>query len=860
MADITNHAAEHHGDHDITFHFEPEILIESARALTKAAASGAVSRVSVIDVEQKAIARRRERIRDLSPPPGDNVHNPRKRDRTANPRTGVALSGGGIRSASFGLGVLQGLHVEAGIEGVDYLSTVSGGGFVGSALTATMQHTDGKFPFTDADSWADTASVRHIRDYSNYLIPHGALDVITAAGIIVRGLAANALIVLPVIFALVWLTLVAYPDVGSLGRPRILTWDLANWLASKGVTVSEPLWGLRGFWFTIIILALDLIFLIVWVSVKSISSSQLWQNNAAGHRNVADNAELDGPLAKAWKILFFLTVICAWCETQPFILYYYNVALSALNTPPSVTGRCFPISLQSVGPCFSALLHGWILRVTPWLAPLGAVIAFFSKYLAEIAAVAKRSRGPTAWIKKILATGAIWLAAIIMPSFLWLLYLGLTSLGLEDAQGHSSIGAAGWLADWMCWPGPTVAARLYFEAFVVTLVLALLVNPNVTSLYRLYRDRLSKAFLFNPDPTVPRDSHGDLLEVVPKLHELNTNLCPYPIINAALNIEGSQFVNKRGRNADFFMFTPEYTGSDATGYVGTERIEKDETALDLGTAMAISGAAISSNMGRETIKPLSPTLALLNIRLGYWLRNPLTVRKDRPLWQRVFDVRGFLLFKEMFSWITETSRTVYLTDGGNIENLGVYALMKRRCPFIIAVDAEADPTLSFPSFLLLERYARIDLGVTVDLPWQAIRERTLLVDKALEPPNDKTRPLPAAPGPHCAAGEIAYGPGETGILFYVKSSLTGDESDYVLDYKRRNPDFPHETTGDQFFGEEQLEAYRALGFHIMANVLNGTTPFAVKPHKGETEEQARKRILDRIRHAMGVAAIAPTGH
>ena len=83
---------------------------------------------------------------------------------------------------------------------------------------------------------------------------------------------------------------------------------------------------------------------------------------------------------------------------------------------------------------------------------------------------------------------------------------------------------------------------------------------------------------------------------------------------------------------------------------------------------------------------------------------------------------------------------------------------------------------------------------------------------------DKTRPLPAAPGPHCAAGEIAYGPGETGILFYVKSSLTGDESDYVLDYKRRNPDFPHETTGDQFFGEEQLEAYRALGFHIMANV------------------------------------------
>jgi hypothetical protein len=124
MADITNHAAEHHGDHDITFHFEPEILVESARALTKAKAAGTVSRVSVVDVERKAIAGRRKRIRDLTPPPDDNAHNPRKRDRTASPKTGVALSGGGIRSASFGLGVLQGLHVEVGIEGVEYLSTV----------------------------------------------------------------------------------------------------------------------------------------------------------------------------------------------------------------------------------------------------------------------------------------------------------------------------------------------------------------------------------------------------------------------------------------------------------------------------------------------------------------------------------------------------------------------------------------------------------------------------------------------------------------------------------------------------------------------------------------------------------------
>jgi hypothetical protein len=846
--------AAHHGNHGVTFHFEPNKLIESARAVKKAVRLGTLSDKSVMDAEQTAVALRREHIKELPPPPAGHAGGKiRRRDRSNSPRTGLALSGGGIRSASFGLGALQGLDVAAGIEGIDYLSTVSGGGFVGCALTATMQHTDGVFPFTDAKTWADTASVRHIRDYSNYLIPHGGGDVITAVGIIFRGLVANAMIVLPIIFFLVWVTLFAHPDGYSLDQPKFLAWNLADWLASHGVSTSCPLWGLRGFWFTIIILVFDLIFLVIWAFFKSISASQFWQANATNHRAVGDSAELQGPLPRVWKLLFFLTVICAWCEAQPFVLFYTR------HEHASVMGNC-SISTGSVGLCFSTLLDGWIVQVTPWLAPIGAVIAFFSKYLADIAAVANRSTGVMAWIKKILAKGAIWLAAIIMPSFLWLLYLVLTSIGLDYAHENSEVGVIRWLADRVPWAGSTVPARLYFVAAVVTFLLALLVNPNATSLYRLYRDRLSKAFLFNPDPKIKRDADGDLVAVNPKLHQLDTNVCPYPIINAALNIEGSQFANKRGRNADFFMFTPEYTGSDATGYVGTERIEKDESALDLGTAMAISGAAVSSNMGSETIKPLSLTLALLNIRLGYWLRNPLTVRKDRPQIQRLFDIRSFLLFKEMFSLITETSATVYLTDGGNIENLGVYALMKRRCPFIIAVDAEADPTMSFGSFLLLERYARIDLGATIDLPWQAVRERTLAVDKALDPSNEKAEPLPAAPGPHCAAGEIAYGPGETGILFYVKASLTGDESDYVLDYKRRNPDFPHETTGDQFFDEEQLEVYRALGFHIMSTVLDGKTTFAVRRQGNESEEQARNRILDAMRAAMGVAAIVRKGH
>ncbi len=52
--------------------------------------------------------------------------------------------------------------------------------------------------------------------------------------------------------------------------------------------------------------------------------------------------------------------------------------------------------------------------------------------------------------------------------------------------------------------------------------------------------------------------------------------------------------------------------------------------------------------------------------------------------------------------------------------------------------------------------------------------------------------------------------------------MTGDEPDYVLDYERRYPSFPHETTGDQFFSEEQMEAYRALGFHAVERALTTT--------------------------------------
>jgi hypothetical protein len=54
---------------------------------------------------------------------------------------------------------------------------------------------------------------------------------------------------------------------------------------------------------------------------------------------------------------------------------------------------------------------------------------------------------------------------------------------------------------------------------------------------------------------------------------------------------------------------------------------------------------------------------------------------------------------------------------------------------------------------------------------------------------------------------------------YLKASMTGGEDTAVLQYKSSHPTFPHETTGDQFYGEDQFESYRELGQEVAAEAL-----------------------------------------
>src|SRR5262249_4382487 len=85
---------------------------------------------------------------------------------------GLALSGGGIRSATFNLGVVQAINEQGLFGHLDYLSTVSGGGYLGSCISSILSR-QAELPFRHEEGRLEHAAFRHLRNYANYLAPGG---------------------------------------------------------------------------------------------------------------------------------------------------------------------------------------------------------------------------------------------------------------------------------------------------------------------------------------------------------------------------------------------------------------------------------------------------------------------------------------------------------------------------------------------------------------------------------------------------------------------------------------------------------------------------------------------------------------
>ncbi|WP_315798732.1 hypothetical protein [Bradyrhizobium sp. SZCCHNRI3043] len=202
-------------------------------------------------------------------------------------------------------------------------------------------------------------------------------------------------------------------------------------------------------------------------------------------------------------------------------------------------------------------------------------------------------------------------------------------------------------------------------------------------------------------------------------------------------------------------------------------------------------------MGLQTTRYSSFWLTILNLRLGAWLRNPLAdlQRATRP------TVKNLL--QELLAKADEKGAYVHISDGGHIENLGVYELLRRRCRLIVAVDGEHDERMIFHGLTNLQRLAYIDFGIVIEANLEDLRIGREGHSRS-----------------HFRFCRIRYPLGqsdlqeEIGYLVYLKLSLTGNEGEFIRRYKVDEPAFPHHSTINQFFTEVQFEAYRALGEHV----------------------------------------------
>lgn len=601
---------------------------------------------------------------------------------------GLALSGGGIRSATFAMGVIVALSKRGLLPQFDYLSTVSGGGYAGSFLTQLLGSAASdsdlglgrkNLPFRRAEG--ESELLRRMRQGASYL-SGSTWERLTLAMAQAQGIFLNLVILSSLI------SIVAFGD-------YILRSE-----------IPDP----------------------VWNKLALCSSIGL--------------------------IVLFLAI--------PILRGWSGKALAGETSSMALLGALFLVPPLWVG------LDGIHLLFDLLLIHVQA---------SEQAPIARLIIVWTVLGSLLIIVGATF-ARIGLSRPIILSVISIVSLTTAEAATYKvfqivGIGAATWFV-----------ASLIF----ITAALWLALDINSTSLHGFYREKLAKAFLIseNCQSAIPI-----------KLSAVDSCRTLFPILNCALNVPGSIDPKMRGRHSDVMSFTPVAAGASLIEHSPIADWEKANPSLDLATAMALSGAAISPQMGLRTKRYSSFWLTLLNLRLGAWVKTPRAVAAETS-WPTVGN-----LLQELLATSDENGEYVQISDGGHIENLGVYELLRRRCRFIVAVDGEHDEMMTFHGLTNLQRLAYIDFGIIIEANLDDLR----LSNEGLSRSHFRFCRVRYPLGQSDRNEEIGY-------LVYLKLSLTGNEGEFIRRFKLDEPSFPHHSTTNQFFTEVQFEAYRALGEHV----------------------------------------------
>lgn len=388
---------------------------------------------------------------------------------------------------------------------------------------------------------------------------------------------------------------------------------------------------------------------------------------------------------------------------------------------------------------------------------------------------------------------------------------------------------------------------------LITLFLAIIlgniINANLFSLHPYYRNRLTNAYL------AASNRKGIKRDIDIGIHPSDAialadfaMVKPYLLVNTTLNLSGKKIqLAWQDRKAASFVMSPLYCGyaiesmrdgykeyyrktdsyaiKNRQTYQTTSDQIPNEYFLKLDLAMTISGAAVSPLWGFHTKPGVSMFLALTGMRLGWWLPNPATDEwfgKFNNVQWRSSTPLLTTISKEMRSKADENCEYIYLSDGGHFENLGIYELVKRRCALIVASDAGEDSQFNFDDLANAIHKIRVDFGIEIEIDVSNLRPDEISEGRSPAGPTQNIRFSQS----NFVIGKIRYNRSpkeefkkmEDGVLIYIKSSLPKSAQLYgtdVLYYAAMNKNFPHESTlYGQWFGEDQFEAYRKIGFLI----------------------------------------------
>ena len=793
--------------------------------------------------------------------------------------SGIALSGGGIRSASFCLGILQALSYAGWLKKLDYLSTVSGGGYIGGSLTWLL-HKQWKGPDSEAipygldrknfpygsypmvgmgemDEKKQSASwnvykgrmLRYLRQHARYLTPGDGINFMSLAAVMLRNMLFSLFVyggVLVALFAFAWPIL--FEPANTVPAFKWISGHL-SWFPSE---INRAL-GIAIVLVGVLLLAVVVYMVRAWLPRKTSTGYRLryfyerWMGRVL-------------TVLLIFTVIGFVPGVCQWIDQaghgKPAVTEISLSGTSEKLGSVALTGEI----RHDAGPTpntVNAEKPGWSLAnfQSTLIAAISTLIGAISAFLAFFQGGKEKKKIPTGLLVAVASIGLIFGVLLLAYHF-----AGMIRNGILFKPG--------------LW---TLLTLLFLFSLRFP-------NLNFLSIHRYYRDRLMETFTpdlpdaIHVDGPVPGiDKSADWTPLHEMLSEKNFGTwAPYPIINTNIVLVSSDIPKFRGRGGDNFILTPKFCGSNATGWCETRNSPYDEMTLP--TAIAISGAAVNSNAaGGGNGLTRSPWLSFLmgffNIRLGYWADNP-TPRWERlcriaqgqkrriepaqgcdypalhvllNLWNSLFKAWRYglsvihmtfhsllsipllaakskpnALYPGIFEMflrknLNENSRMVQLSDGGHFENLGLYELIRRRLKLIIVCDGTADPTFGFDDLANAMEKVRTDFGALIF--FDGADMESLTPKSVIETGEDTGKKVTYADRGYLI-GHIKYNDREEGTLIYLTTTFWKDLTADLYSYHKTHDEFPDEPTVDQFFDEKQFEAYRELGYQTAYQMMH----------------------------------------